>query len=382
MNIFIDFFDYNNFNLNNFLHLYMSVLFMIFIYRNISEKNSNQKQKEEKRKQEKEQQEQQEQKEKEQQEKEKEQQQIVKYEDKYLDKYINFTNDISIPEEYFKLEKEKYEELLSFCLEKKENELKLLENEKNEISNYILQFNEQKDHDTLKEIQNKLEVLQEFQPDLNEIRKEANEYISNKVFDNLVNSYIFEKTPLGNVAMCFNNKKGSFEYYSDNTIPYRFLETVARKYVITFHCKKLYVDMNEELNNAKLKQIKEKDQKEKEEQTKDTILKTKDVFARLKNYSNNNNNYSNNSNNNSNNSNSNFIRQRNNNNNNNNNNNYNTNQKGGNMLMILKENANRYTHNGKFANFIMLKKVDKKVVDKNYSLNYKDFAKKMIERKL
>jgi hypothetical protein len=30
----------------------------------------------------------------------------------------------------------------------------------------------------------------------------------------------------------------------------------------------------------------------------------------------------------------------------------------------------------------MLKKVDKKVVDKNYSLNYKDFAKKMIEIKL
>ena len=111
---------------------------------------------------------------------------------------------------------------------------------KNTITNFILQFNEEKDHDELKEIQTKIDGLQEFQPDLNEIRKETNEYISNKIFDNLINSYIFEKTPLGNVAMCFNNKKGSFEYYSDNTIPYRFLETVARKYVITFHCKKLY----------------------------------------------------------------------------------------------------------------------------------------------
>ena len=303
---------------------------------------------------------------------------IVKYEDKYLDKYKNFTNDLTISEEYLKMENDKYEELLSFCLEKKDSEIKLLEEQKNTIIVFILQFNLEKDHDELKEIQIKIDGLQEFQPDLNEIRKETNEYISNKIFDNLINSYIFEKTPLGNVAMCFNNKKGSFEYYSDNTIPYRFLETVARKYVITFHCKKLYVDMNEELNNAKLKQTQEKkDQKEKEEQFKDTLLKTKDVFARLKNYSNNNNN--NNSNNNNN-------RQRNNTNThskgskNNNNNNNNTNQKSENM--ILKENANRYTHNGKFANFIMLKKVDKKIVDKNYALNYKDFAKKMIEMKI
>jgi len=284
---------------------------------------------------------------------------IEKYEDKYLEKYKTFSNDLYISEEYLKMESEKYEELLNFCLEKKESEIKLLENKENV-----------QDEDELKEIQINLDALKEFQPDLNEIRKESNEYICNKIFDKLINSYILEKTPLGNVAMCYNNKKGSFEYYSDNSIPYRFLETVARKYVITFHCKKLYIDMTEEINNAKLKQKQEKkEQKDKEDQVKDTLLKTKDIFARLKNYSNNNNNNNNNSNN--------KIRQR----NNINSKGFSNNsiQKGENM--ILKENANRYTHNGKFTNFIMLKKIDKKIVDKNYALNYKDFAKRKIEMK-
>ena len=73
------------------------------------------------------------------------------------------------------MENDKYEELLSYCLEKKDNELKLLEEQKNTIMNFILQFNIEKDHDELKEIQIKIDGLQEFQPDLNEIRKETNE---------------------------------------------------------------------------------------------------------------------------------------------------------------------------------------------------------------
>ena len=41
--------------------------------------------------------------------------------------------------------------------------------------------------------------------------------------------------------------------------------------------------------------------------------------------------------------------------------------------MLLKENANRYTWEGRLANMSILKKVDRKVVDKNYSMSFADF---------
>ena len=40
---------------------------------------------------------------------------------------------------------------------------------------------------------------------------------------------------------------------------------------------------------------------------------------------------------------------------------------------LLKENANRYTWEGRLANFSVLKKVDRKNVDKNYALSFADF---------
>lgn len=63
--------------------------------------------------------------------------------------------------------------------------------------------------------------------------------------DNLLtktNNILIEQTPIGNVIMFYNSDKTRFEFYADKTIPYRFLETVARKYVITFKCKSVYVE--------------------------------------------------------------------------------------------------------------------------------------------
>lgn len=56
------------------------------------------------------------------------------------------------------------------------------------------------------------------------------------------NNILIEQTPIGNVIMTYNSDKARFEFYADKTIPYRFLETVARKYVITFKCKSIYVE--------------------------------------------------------------------------------------------------------------------------------------------
>jgi hypothetical protein len=50
-----------------------------------------------------------------------------------------------------------------------------------------------------------------------------------------------EMTPVGNVIMQYNLTKELFVYYSDNMVPFRYLETVARKYVCIFDCKELYI---------------------------------------------------------------------------------------------------------------------------------------------
>ena len=46
-----------------------------------------------------------------------------------------------------------------------------------------------------------------------------------------------------------------------------------------------------------------------------------------------------------------------------------------NKNLLLKENANRYTYEGKLSTFNMLKKVERKVVDKKYGMSFADFKK-------
>ena len=168
--------------------------------------------------------------------------------------------------------------------------------------------------------------------------------------------------------MYYNNDRESFEYYSDNTIPYRYLETVGRKYVKTFNCKKIYVDMDFELKEFERKQNQEKERIKLEKEEKERIrlenenenekIPKKDVFAKFKNY----------------------------------------NKESGtgrvnkgaappknsipnnripkaDETVILKENANRYTCEGRMANFNFLKKTDRKKVDKKYALSFADYKK-------
>ena len=63
--------------------------------------------------------------------------------------------------------------------------------------------------------------------------------------------------------MRYNNDKQSFEYFSDHSVPYRYLEPIGRKYVMTYRCKAIFIDMDEEvekvnkLNETKMKEMKE-----------------------------------------------------------------------------------------------------------------------------
>ena len=51
-----------------------------------------------------------------------------------------------------------------------------------------------------------------------------------------------------------------------------------------------------------------------------------------------------------------------------------------NKTIILKDKTNRYTCEGKLANYSIIKKVDRKVVDKNYALTFADYKKLMYDK--
>jgi len=194
-----------------------------------------------------------------------------------------------------------------------------------------------------------------------EIQLKAREALIEHKLNNLMDSYVLESTPLGNVYMRYNNSKKSFEYFSNNSIPYRFLETIGRKYVVTFWCKPIFVNLEEELEKAKLKYEEENKQPQQIDSKpvgfKPNIAKTfnKDIkMAKNRGEQ------------------SNFVLP--------------PNIKPNlvdvktNESHLLKENANRYTWEGRISCFCPLKQIDKKIVNKNLNLSFAAF-KKMNEAK-
>ena len=65
-------------------------------------------------------------------------------------------------------------------------------------------------------------------------------------------SHVRETTPQGDVIMTYDADRAVFCYYCDKrSVQFKYLEPVARKYVIAHDCKRLYIDFREELSNAK-----------------------------------------------------------------------------------------------------------------------------------
>ena len=67
--------------------------------------------------------------------------------------------------------------------------------------------------------------------------------------ENLAKGQVEEMTPEGRVRLRLHD--GIFEYWADRAQTYRFLETVARKYVIVYNCREQYVNMFRELLKAR-----------------------------------------------------------------------------------------------------------------------------------
>lgn len=318
-----------------------------------------------------------------------------KYEDKYLEDIRKLDKDWKFTEDENNELTNLIDEFCNDYIKTKENRIKEITDEiinlEKEIDDdsgsftYIEYCDEDGYKDTIEDKNKRkrtdIEKLQEEVKKINlEIKTEeglsqinensvekARQYIINKRLDKLKNCYIIEKTPNGNVIMIYDKERETFKYYSDVNIPYRYLEVVGRKYVKSFGCRPIFVDMEEELRLFEEKWDKEELRKEEDKIKADEIAKNqqpisegkkKNVFAKFKSYNK---------------------------------------DAGGKISMaappknsipnksitqnketgkfILKERANRYTCEGKFNNFNFLQKVDKKIFNKKLGLSFADFKK-------
>jgi hypothetical protein len=67
--------------------------------------------------------------------------------------------------------------------------------------------------------------------------------------DNLAKGQVEDITPEGRVRMRLTD--GVFEYWSERAQHYKYLEAVARKYVIVYDCRDQYINMFRELLKAR-----------------------------------------------------------------------------------------------------------------------------------
>jgi uncharacterized protein YbjQ (UPF0145 family) len=315
----------------------------------------------------------------------------IPYEEKYLIKVRGMKNEYVFTEEELQLKEKKLQELEEEEKNQKLESIYSLNEKIEELTMKLAEITPHDDEDTSKNskkdtsimkklhdsIQNEINLyekklleLQENSTNMDELQEKAQQYIIDEQLKTFKKKYVIEHTPLGNVLLFYNHDKSAFEYYSDLTIPYRYLETVARKYVLLYNYRPLYIDMEEELKeyerklDEKEKAAKEKLEIEKLKTNAISNTKPKDVFAKFKSYNKEagtgrvntapppknsipqsrliNTNLNNNKN---------------------------------NDKILLKENANRYSYQGKFVNFNILQKIDKKVIDKKYALTFADFKK-------
>ena len=190
------------------------------------------------------------------------------------------------------------------------------------------------------------------------LNDEPDDELTQEKLEGLLNCFILEHTPNGNALILYNHNTNSFIYYSDHSIPYKYLNTLARKYVKTFKCKKLYINVEPELEPEK-KMLKDTELDKPLEKPLDTpielVSQKKQVFAKFKSY----------------NTDTCKIQSQ--------NKEPPQNRKSQENIDIpsqLKEKfINRYTYQGKIANFNFLKKVDKKLVNKKLALTFAEFKK-------
>lgn len=74
--------------------------------------------------------------------------------------------------------------------------------------------------------------------------------------ENYKKDQVVEKTPAGVVRMKYDPEEKHFLYWADTTIPTRYLDTVARKYVLVFQKKEWYEKTEVEYTRRKQLELK------------------------------------------------------------------------------------------------------------------------------
>jgi hypothetical protein len=305
----------------------------------------------------------------------------TKYEDKYLTKFNNFLmNEFTFLESELQEELEEYNRIkLEYeteytdiynstieSLSKINETLKKyseLTNEAEKIQTLLDYFELNMDDEYVPNDQLLSEILEykeSYQFELTELEKnkksdddfksKAHDFIIDKKLNKHIDNYVLECTPMGNIYMRYNNSKKSFEYFSNTSMPYKYLEPVGRKYVMTYLCKPIFVDIHNELKKSEEKYNIEKE-KPKPVQTTKQFKNYNDTSA-LKMYTNK--------------SKKKFalppqIQSR-----------FQNINKSSEKL-FLKEKANRYTWGGFLKDFSPLKKIDKKLTNKKLSMTYANY---------
>ena len=106
-----------------------------------------------------------------------------------------------------------------------------------------------------------------------EFDKLEDKELTEEFVESLVDKTLVEETPKDKVIMFYDANLMSFVYYCDTKdVPYKYLETVARNYVISYDCKQLYIDIRKEINEGiarrkeeAIKNIEKKESGEKED---------------------------------------------------------------------------------------------------------------------
>ena len=71
-----------------------------------------------------------------------------------------------------------------------------------------------------------------------------------------------EVTPEGHVYMTYDEPSNTFFYWSEKAIAYKYLDVLARKFVIVYDCKEVYVNLFREIINSALKEKEEEKPKD------------------------------------------------------------------------------------------------------------------------
>lgn len=67
----------------------------------------------------------------------------------------------------------------------------------------------------------------------------------------LKSNIIEDESPVGLIKMYYDHTYRGFIWFCDrNPVPYRFLETIVRKYIIEYDCCNLYVDLHDEVEKS------------------------------------------------------------------------------------------------------------------------------------